>query len=227
MEEAFETSRQISHSGSIGQVRYFAGILFADLRRDPIALQHHVDAMVAFDRERGLPRAEPLFFQGMSLFGRGMTAEGLALAEQALARMSHVGERRTYVLGRLAEAYARVGQLDRAWQTIIGAQSISERSAEHSWDAELHRIGGEILLVKGASTGEVEALFRQAIETSRRQEAKSLELRAARSLARLLIGQGASVEARDLLIPIYAWFTEGFETADLREARVVLADLGA
>jgi predicted ATPase len=123
----------------------------------------------------------------------------------------------------LAEVYSQVGQLDRAWQTILDAQSIRERNAEHSWDAELHRIAGEILLVKGADTGEVEALFfRQAIGTSRRPEAKSLELRAALSLARMLIGQGRSAEMRDLLAPIYAWFTEGFETADLREARAVL-----
>jgi class 3 adenylate cyclase/tetratricopeptide (TPR) repeat protein len=231
MERAFETSRRISHSGSIGQVHNYAGVMFADLRRDSIGLQQSVDTTTAFLREHGLLGLYPTrlpFFQGMSLFGRGMPAEGLALAEQALARMSRFGgERQTYVLGRLAEAYAQVGQLDRAWQRIIEAQSMSERTAEHSWDAELHRIAGAILLAKGADAGEVEVLFRRAIDTACLQEAKSFELRATLNLARLLIGQGKRPEARNLLAPIYAWFTEGYETADLHETRGVLAELVA
>jgi class 3 adenylate cyclase/tetratricopeptide (TPR) repeat protein len=231
MDQAFEASQRISHSGSIGQVHGYAGIIFADLRRDPIALQHHVDATTAFLREHGLSGlfgTRLPFFRGMSLFGRGMPAEGLALAEQALARMSPCGgERHTYILGRLAETYMQAGQLERAWQTIIEAQAMSERTAEHSWDAELLRIAGEIRSAKGADAGEVEALFRRAIETAGLQDAKCLELRAALGLARLLVGQGKKAEARSLLAPIYTWFTEGFETADLREARTVLTELGA
>ena len=226
MEAAFETSRRKSHSGSIGQIHYFAGVLFADLRRDPIALERHLDAMVAFDRERGFSRPGTAFFQGMLLFERGGQADGLTLVEQALARMSHYAERRTYFLGRLAEAFAQTGRVDQAWQTIVEAQSVCERTAEHTWDAELHRIAGAILLVKGADAGDVEAEYKQAIRTARQQGAKSLELRAALSLARLLIGQGRFAEAGGLLAPVYAWFTEGFETTDLREARAVLAELG-
>ena len=86
---------------------------------------------------------------------------------------SHGGERRTYILGRLAQLYARLGEVDRAWQTIVDAQSMCERTAEHSWDAELHRIAGEILFVKGADAGDVAALFQQAIQTARQQGAKS------------------------------------------------------
>jgi len=212
-------------------VHGYAGIILADLRRDPIALQHHVDATTAFPCEHGLSavfRTRLPFFQGMSLFGRGMRAEGLAFAEQTLARMSPCGgERHTYILGRLAETYLQAGQLERAWQTIVEAQSMSERTAEHSWDAELYRIESEILSAQGADAGEVEVLFRRAIETASLQEAKSLELRAALGLARLLLGQGKMAEARNLLAPVYNWFTEGFETADLSEARSVLADSGA
>jgi predicted ATPase len=137
------------------------------------------------------------------------------------------GERRTYFLGRLAESWVRLGQVERASQTIVEAQSFSERSVEHSWDAELHRIAGEILCARGADAGDVTAQFQRAVQTARRQGAKSLELRAALSLGRLLIGQERTGEARDVLAPVYAWFTEGFETADLREARGVLAELGA
>jgi hypothetical protein len=96
----------------------------------------------------------------------------------------------------------QVGQLDRAWQIIAEAQSMSEQTAEHSWDAELHRIASEIPLAKGGDTSEAEARFRRAIDTARLQAAKGLELRAARGLVRLLIGQGKKAEARDLLAPI-------------------------
>jgi len=205
--------------------------MFADLRRDFIALQRHVDSATAFLREHGLLgifQTRLPFFEGVSLFGSGMRVEGLALAERAPAGMAFSGgERHTYVLGRLAELYALMGQFDRAWQTIIDAQSMSERTAEHSWDAELHRIAGEVLLAMGADASNVEARFRRAIETARQQDAKSLELRAALGLARLLNGQGKRTEACDLLAPIYIWFTEGFQTADLREARAVLAQSGA
>jgi class 3 adenylate cyclase/predicted ATPase len=228
MEEAFETSRRISHSGSVGQIHYYAGVFFADLRRDPIALSRHLDMMIAFDHAHGFTRPGTAFFKGMSLFERGRKADGLVLAQQTLAQMSDSGgERRTYILGRLAEAFAQMGNVDQAWQTIIEAQSMSERTAAHSWDAELHRIAGEIQFARGADAGDVESLYQLAIRTARRQAAKSLELRAALSLARLLIDQERGSDASDLLAPIYAWFTEGFETADLQEARELLATLGA
>jgi predicted ATPase len=207
---------------------YFAGVFFADLRRDPAALQHHLDAMIAFDREHGYSRSGVAFFQGMSLFNQGLQTDGVALAQQTLARMSsRGGERRTYMSGRLAETYAQLGEADRAWQTIVEAQSLCEQSAEHSWDAELHRIAGEILFLKGANTGDVAARFQRAIQTAHQQGAKSLELRAALSFSRLLISHGRAAEARDLLAPIYAWFTEGFATSDLREARTVLTEMEA
>ena len=225
MEQAFETARQISHSGSISQVHYSAGVCFAELRRDPVALKRHVDATVVFDREHGISRPGVAFFQGISLFEQGKQAEGLALADQGLALMpGNGGERRTYFLGLLATAYAQVGEVDQAWQTIAEAQSLSERTAEHSWDAELRRIAGEILVAKGE---DAEAVLQQAIQIARRQDAKSLELRAALSLARLWIDRGRSDEARDLLAPIYSWFSEGFDTSDLRDACNALVALGA
>jgi len=228
MEEAFEASLQVSHSGSVGQVHYFAGVLFADLRRDPTALQRRLEAMVAFDHEHGFSRVGVAFFQGMSLFECGKQADGLELASESLARMPGFGgERRTYLLCRLAEAYAQSGDTERAWQTVVEAKSMCERTAEHSWDAELHRTAGEVLLAKSADLGEVEARYQQAIRTARQQCAKSLELRAAFSLAHLLISRGKRAEAHDLLAPIYTWFTEGFESADLRKARALLVELSA
>ena len=111
MEKAFETARQISHSGSIGQVHYSAGVFFAELRRDPVALKRHVDETVVFDREHGTSRPGVAFFQGISLFEQGMQADGLALADQSLALMpGNGGERRTYFLGRVGEGIRAGGR---------------------------------------------------------------------------------------------------------------------
>ena len=95
------------------------------------------------------------------------------------------------------------------------------------WEAELHRLRGELLLQHtGAQPEEAEACFQQALDVARRQQAKSLELRAAMSLARLWQQQGQRAEAQALLAPIYGWFTEGFDTADLQEAKVLSEELG-
>jgi len=94
------------------------------------------------------------------------------------------------------------------------------------WEAEMHRLKGELLLHRlSDGQGEVEASFRKALDTARRQESRSLELRAATSLARLWAGQGKHARARDLLAPVYDWFTEGFDTADLKDAKALLDEL--
>ncbi|HET7884324.1 MAG TPA: adenylate/guanylate cyclase domain-containing protein [Acetobacteraceae bacterium] len=225
MDQAFEAARQVAHAGSIGHARYFAGILFADLRRDAAALRHHLDAAQEFDREYARPGYSVSFFHGMSLCDQGMPADGLALAERSLAQPPNSGgERRTYILGRLAAAYAAAEQLDRGWQTISEAQALSARSAERSWDAELERIAGEIQRARTGG-GSAEAHLRLAIDTARQQGAKSLELRAAVSLARLLQHQERQAEARQLLAVAYAGFTEGFDTPDLRDASALLSEL--
>ena len=97
---------------------------------------------------------------------------------------------------------------------------------ERWWDAELHRLRAELLLAGGAEAAEAEAALRRALEIARGQQAKSLELRAARTLARLWAGSGRTAEARDLLAPVYSSFTEGLETPDLEAARALLSSLG-
>jgi predicted ATPase len=110
---------------------------------------------------------------------------------------------------------------------LTEALTIAHNTGERFWEAELHRRKGELLL-KQAVRGEpeAEACFHQALDVARRQEAKSLELRAAMSLARLRQQQGKHAEAYDLLAPIYGWFTEGFDTADLKDAKALLDALG-
>jgi predicted ATPase len=124
-------------------------------------------------------------------------------------------------------ASARSGRHDDALGALRRGISLAEQLGQHFYDAELHRLRAEILLDKDCNAvDEVETLFDQALETARRQEAKTFELRAATSLARLWRDHGRRAEARDLLAPLYAWFTEGFDTRDLIDAKSLLDELG-
>ena len=109
---------------------------------------------------------------------------------------------------------------------IAEALTIVEKTGQRYWEAELHRRKGELLLMQqGKNVGEAEGCFRKALEISRSQQAKSLELRASMSLSRLWQQQKKRYEARQMLSEIYGWFTEGFDTADLKEAKVLLDEL--
>jgi predicted ATPase len=123
------------------------------------------------------------------------------------------------------QAYAQVGQIQPGLRVIAEAKDLLARNEEHTWEGELNRIEGELLQARGSSSPEVEACFVRAIATARQQGAKSLELRAATSLARLRAEQGKRAEAHDLLAPVYGWFTEGFDTADLQGAKELLEEL--
>jgi predicted ATPase len=126
----------------------------------------------------------------------------------------------------LARAYAEVGQFDDAWRCIGEAMAAVERTKEKWCEAELHRMAGEIALMSPErDVAKAEACFERALAVARAQQARSWELRAATSMARLLREQGKRDEARDLLAPVYGWFTEGFDTLDLKQARTLLHEL--
>jgi predicted ATPase len=119
-----------------------------------------------------------------------------------------------------------VGQTAEGLEALAEALATVAQSAALWWEAELHRLRGELLLQHSvASPEEAENCFQRALDVARRQQAKSLELRAAMSLSRLWQGQGKRDESRQLLAPIYGWFTEGFDTADLKEAKALLEEL--
>jgi predicted ATPase len=123
----------------------------------------------------------------------------------------------------LADASAHLGYTDDGLQALAEAHTLVEQQEERWWEAEIHRLRGVLLLRQpGTSQAEAEAWFLRALDVARHQQAKSLELRAAMSLARLWQQQGKRQEAYDLLAPVYGWFTEGFETADLQEAQALL-----
>ena len=123
-----------------------------------------------------------------------------------------------------AEVYGMLGKTQEGLEVIGEALDVVQKTGERWCEAEVHRIKGELLQLSGR-TSEAETSFRQAIEVARRQEAKSWELRATISLSRLLQKEGRSAEARQLLSEIYAWFTEGFDTPDLKEAKALLEEL--
>jgi predicted ATPase len=130
---------------------------------------------------------------------------------------------RPYGLALLAEADAHVGQIEEGLTLLVEALAMAQDTGERRWEAELHRLKGELLLRHAAEhDAEAEAYFHQALAVARQQQTKSLELRAAVSLSRLWQHQGKRIEARALLAPVYGWFTEGFDTADLQEAEALL-----
>jgi predicted ATPase len=129
----------------------------------------------------------------------------------------------THWLGFIAEAHLRAGQLDKALTALNGAETAAATGECH-YEAELSRLRGVVLAATG-NTIEAASRFQRAIDVARSQHAKLLELRAATSLARLWRDQGKRAGAHDLLAPIYGWFTEGFDTADLKDAKALLDTL--
>ena len=131
-------------------------------------------------------------------------------------------------LSYLAKAYAELGQFDDAWRCIGEAMTAMETTKEKWFEADINRMAGEIALKSPEpDAAKAEAYFERALAVAREQQAKSWELRAAMSMARLWRDQGKRDEARDLLAPVYGWFTEGFDTLDLKEAKALLDELAS
>ena len=129
-------------------------------------------------------------------------------------------------LPRLARAHAEIGQFEEAWRCIDEATMVAETTKEKWCEAEVHRVAGEIALMSPEpDAARAEACFERALAVARQQQAKSWELRAATSLARLWRDQGKRDKAGNILAPIYGWFTEGFDTLDSKEARALLDEL--
>jgi predicted ATPase len=132
---------------------------------------------------------------------------------------------RPCTLGGLSEIYLRSGEPELGLEVITEGLDVVARTGESWWEAELHRLKGELMRASGAEVSKVEDSLRFALEIAGRQDARSLKLRSATSLARLLRDQGRRSEAHDLLAPVYGWFTEGFDTADLKDAKALIDEL--
>ena len=167
--------------------------------------------------------------RGWAMAEQGRNEEGIAQIQEGLAASRATGAElmRPYFLCLLAEACMETGRLDDGLSALTEALAAADEHENRTYEAEIHRLKGELLLKQNDSnTAEAQSCFERAIEIARKQSAKSLELRATMSLARLLAKQGRRDEARTMLADIYNWFTEGFDTADLKDAKALLDELG-
>jgi predicted ATPase len=166
--------------------------------------------------------------QGWALATQGYATEGMAQLREGLdvhrAKGTELGL--PSYLTMLAEVYLIQGRIDEGLTVVTEALALVDKNDERWWEAELYRLKGELLQQQAVpDVSQAEICFQQALTVARHQQAKSLELRAAMSLARLWQQQGKRTAAYALLTPIYDWFTEGFDTADLQEARALLEAL--
>jgi predicted ATPase len=218
--EALNEAQQLSHPNTTAQALFFACALNQFLSAGP-AVRGLAEALISLSREQGFPLylAHGTIFCGWAVAKAGQTAVGSAQLGEGLAAWRKTGAEYIlpYFLTLLAEAH---GFIDRAEDWLTDALARVERTGERWFEAELHRLEGELLLV-GNQAG-AEACFYRALAVARAQSARMWELRAATGLARLWAEQGRRCEACDLLAPVYDWFTEGFDTADLKEAKALL-----
>src|SRR5262249_31145417 len=210
---------------------HFAGVLH-HIRREGHAAQTWAEAVMTLASEQGLPfwLAAGTILRGAALAAQGHGEEGMGQVRQGLAAHRGTGAEigRPHILAQLIEAYGQSGQADEGLRVVAEALTTVDTTGERYWEAELYRLKGELLLARSPEQHvEADTCFRQALTIARHQQAKLLELRAAMSLARLWQHQGKRAEAYELLAPLYGWFTEGFATADLQEAKALLGELGA
>jgi predicted ATPase len=226
---AVALAQQLAHPLTLTIALYLAAILH-HLCREALLTQARAEAGMTIATEQGFPQqlAYARTLQGWALAACGRGAEGLTQIQQGLAASQAIGAARDrpYHLALLAEVFAQGGQTTAGLEALAEALATLAKSGVRWWEAELHRLRGELLLQQAmAQPEEAEACFQRALDVARRQEAKSLELRAAMSLSRLWQQQGKRDEARELLAPIYGWFTEGFDTPDLQDTKALLGTL--
>jgi len=226
-QEALALARELDHPYSLADVLCFAGCMFNEMRRDGSALKDHAEELMRLSSEK-VPgwSGTGTWHRGEAVAMLGQVQEGMAQMREGMAAHQSMGARcyLSGALGSLAEAQAKAGHPEEGLTTLAEALALVEETGERHWEAELYRLRAELLLMQG-DDAEAEASLQKAIEVARRQSAKSWELRATVSLCRLWQEQGRLDEARQMLAEIYGWFTEGFDTPDLQEAKALLEEL--
>jgi predicted ATPase len=210
---------------------FSAAVLYYN-RREVEATQEQAEAVIALSNEQGfaLYKALGIALRSLALAKQGRQEEGIAQIRQGLTAVLAMGEglAHPYFLTLVAEVCGEAGQPEEGLTALTETFDLVSKTQEHLYEAELYRLKGELLLMQDElSAVQAESCFQHAIEVARQQSAKSWELRATTSLARLLAHQGRRDEARSKLAEIYGWFTEGFDTADLKDAKGLLDELAA
>jgi predicted ATPase len=233
--EALSLAEELSHPFSLALAFDYATILH-QFRRERQTVHERATAAIVLCTEQGFAYylAWATFMQGWALAEQGQAEEGIARMRQSLAALRATGAeiRQPYYLAMLAETYGKGGQAEEGLIALAEALAMVQKTGERFYEAELYRLKGELLRQKVKGKGQkakfepdAEACFRQALDIARRQSAKSLELRAAMSLSRLWQKQGKQKQGHRILADNYGWFTEGFETNDLQEAKTLLEEL--
>ena len=227
--EALALARKLSHPFSLAFAEFYCGAL-CEFRGEARAAQEHAESAITFSSEFGFVEflADATILRGWTIAEQGRNDEGIAQIQEGLAASRTIGAEviRTYFLCLLAEVCIKTGRLDEGLGALGEALAAANDREERVSEAEIHRLKGELLLKRDDSNAaEARNCFERAVEIARKQSAKSLELRATMSLARLLASQGHRDEAHRMLAEIYGWFTEGFDTADLKDAKALLDEL--
>jgi len=225
--EAVTMARSLAHPYSLANAMWHCAIVL-QVGRQRQGCRDLATELLEVSQEHDFPmmRGAGMFFSGWATADGGDLEQGIALMEEGIALFSAVRHvTRPYMQAVLSSATADLGKPGEGLELLKDAFAATEISGERWWQAELHRLRGRLLVARGQHD-KSEACFRSAIEVSSVQRARMLELRAATSLARLWSDRGRHAEARDLLTPIYSWFTEGFDTLDLKEAKILLDELG-
>ena len=223
---AIDHARYIGHSISLAYALCYAGAVPMVFRRDPIAVATAANELIELSKQQefSFRYTAGTVFRGWSQAQGGSAEEGIALMQQALADLDQAEQNyaRTFYIALLAEAALAHGMDQEASRALDMAFDLVERTGERWWEAELHRLRGKSLTKANDRTQEAEICYQKALQIARQQGARSLELRAATSLAQLWFDQDKGQDARNLLAPVYDWFTEGFDTPDLKDARALL-----
>ena len=233
-EEAIAMARRLDHPYSLAAALNF-GAMVPQFRRDAHTTEELAEAAVKLSTEKEFALWKPwgLVMRGWAMTQRGQVEDGIGQMRQGVAAFRATGAdvMVPYFLGLLAEAYGKAGQVREGLGALAEAQAIIDRGRERWWEAELYRLKGELTLMQAEAQGKAadsqkaaEEYFNQALNIASRQSAKALELRASMSLGRMWQRQGKKAEAHRMLTEVYGSFTEGFDTADLREAKALLED---
>jgi predicted ATPase/class 3 adenylate cyclase len=230
-QEAVALAKGLSRPFSLALALGFAA-WFHSFRRAEQLAREQAEAVITLSTEQGFPYwlANGTMVRGGALTEQGEVEEGIAQIQKGLAAFRSIGAEvgRIWSLAMLAEAHGKVGQVGEGLAVLAEALDLVDKTGERVKEAELYRLKGELTLqaqIQGPTSKvaeEAETCFLKAIEVARHQQAKSLELRAVMSLSRLWQQQGKKDEACNLLTKIYGWFTEGFDTKDLQEAKALL-----
>ena len=230
-ESAVKYGRETGQAASLMFVLCVTDILYILCGKYSVATAQAQELVLVADEKGALLwKATGMMFEGCVSASTGKSSEAIERLNAGSIEYQSTGATlfMTWFLSYLTPAYVELGQFDEAWRLIREIMTAVQTNKESWWEADLHRIAGEVALKSPEpDAAKAGAYFERALAVARQQQAKSLELRAAMSLARLWRDQGKRQQARELLAPVYGWFTEGFDTLDLREARALLDQLAS